>query len=477
MSESQEAKRDKALRAQALSYTPGVDGLWDWEALSNAVNYGNGVPVGTKFRAPTSMSDLYQMGIGNGTSPEGGSVGLDEFMRKYGLTLPEYQSRFGGLPLIFNSDGTATYDPSAQKNSFSYTPEKTFMDYIGPLALGSLAGLGLTGYLPGTESVFGAGTSGGLGGLQGSFETGIPVQGGSYALESGLGGLGDFSLAGAGQGIGGVGTAGLGLGSGGSAIGLTPGLATGGGTLLGGGAIGGMADSLAALGGAGSLSSLPATAQLGSLVGSSSIWDTLSKALNLNNTTKPNGISTAASGIGKLLGLSDETSNALGGIGQFGGSLLEYLQSKGISGDLANALSAAADRGDPFSSQRGYYQDQLKQSYSDPNFFNNSPVFKGMRDTIINDVGRTMSAQGYSGSPNTLYEIADRLQKTGMNYATQFQGQLAQNAGAGISPGTSAAIAAQGANTVAQSQKQANGALGATLGNLPNLINGIQGLI
>lgn len=195
MSDSQDAKAAKRQREAALAYTPGDDGLWDWEALSNAVNYGNGVPVGAKFKAPATMQDLLSIGVGNGASPDGGSTGLDKFLSDHNLTLPQYQRIYGGLPLTFNGDGTATYDPSAQKNLFSYIPEKTFMDYAGPIMMAVLGGAGLAG--------LGAGTAAGS----------------------------EFALAPAGTGIGGVGTAGLGLNT--SGIGLTPGLIQAGGGLSG----------------------------------------------------------------------------------------------------------------------------------------------------------------------------------------------------------------------------------------------------
>lgn len=463
MSGSQDAKNQRQAREAALAYSPGQDGLWNWGALANAVDYGNGVPVGAKFKAPTSMSDLYIMNLGGGASPEGGSVGLDEFLKKNNLSLSQYQQIYGGLPFIFNDDGTATYDPSAQRNSFTYVPEKTFMDYAGPLMFAAIGGAGLAGLggagAAGTELAaggamdMGVGLGGSLGswggitplaeGGLGSFLSEIPLGNFSNALEGGVN-FADSFAANPWESV--LNPSNINLSSGGfnSIDQIINSIASGG------------AQTFGSVGAGGALGSMLGTAPLAG-IGGSSIWDTLSKVLNL--------------------GSNSSGSNPLTQIGQFGGSLLEYLQSKGVGKDLASALASATERGDPFGSQRPFYQNELKNSYSDPNYFNNSPVFKGMRDTIINDVGRTMSAQGYSGSPNTLYEIADRLQKTGMNYATQFQGQLAQNAGAGISPGTSATIQAQGANTVAQAQKQTNGAMGATLANLPNLIQGIQGLI
>jgi hypothetical protein len=199
-----------------------------------------------------------------------------------------------------------------------------------------------------------------------------------------------------------------------------------------------------------------------------SIWSSIGKALGLGGQVA-SGLTGAAgqSGLGSLLGL-------------LGGGL-EWWQSDKNADKLSDAIKSASEKADPFASQRPFYQDQLKQSYTDPNYFNNSPVFAGMRDIAVNDASRKMSAGGYTGSGNILHEIADRVQKQGMNYATQFQGQLAQNAGAGISPGTGASIAAQGANQVMQANQQTNGAMGNTLANLPGALgqagNFLQGLI
>jgi len=187
-------------------------------------------------------------------------------------------------------------------------------------------------------------------------------------------------------------------------------------------------------------------------------WDTL-----LNTVTGSPGATGTASTLGSFL--------------KAGGSLLEWLQSKDNADELQKALTAAADRGDPFGSQRPFYQNMLKESYTDPNFWKNNAVFKGLSDVASSDAQRVAAARGFNNSSNVLYDVADRIQKTGMNYATNFQEQLAQNAGAGFSPGTSASIAAQGANQVMGANQQSNGALGNVISNIPNVVNGIKGLL
>jgi len=179
----------------------------------------------------------------------------------------------------------------------------------------------------------------------------------------------------------------------------------------------------------------------------------------------------------------DSLMNAMGGSSNVGNimkggmSLLEYLQSKDNASNLQSSIDKASQMGDPFGSQRPFYQNMLLRSYTDPNFWKDNATFKGLNDVAVNDASRIAAARGFNNSSNLLYDVADRVQKTGMNFANTFQGQLGQLAGGGISPGTSAQIAANGANQVQQANQQTNGALGATLTQLPNLINGIKGVL
>jgi len=379
-----------------------------------------------------------------------------------------------------------TYGYYMPKDSFFQAQELFPKDqgWLGPLAIMSaMFALPMMAQM-GAAGAAGAGSAAEAGASAGGAGAAVGGSGGSL-LEGGLAGLSDFSLAAPGTGIGGVGTAGLGLSATPGAL-LTPemiaaggglgafsglpavGAGTGAGLGLGltaGSPIMNTAASLASQAGVGSLAA-PTGAAAGSGIGSglgaspatggagTSIWSTISKALGLPGSG--GAASGAASGLSPLM--------------QLLGGGLEWWQSGQNADKLSEAIKAASEKADPFASQRGFYQDMLKQSYSDPNFFANNPVFAGMRDIATNDAARKMSAGGYTGSGNILHEIADRVQKQGMNYATQFQGQLAQNAGAGISPGVGANIAAQGANQVMQANQQQNGAMGNTLANLPGAI-------
>lgn len=287
-----------------------------------------------------------------------------------------------------------------------------------------------------------------MGAYGGAAATGGAGGGGSTGA---VGAAGDFSLHTAGSGFGGVGSGGIGLNTAG--IGLTPELIAAGG---GAGAMGiGGGLGLQAINTAG-------TALTGATMGAGAasgggFWETL-----LNTVTSSPGAAVAST-----------LSTFLEG----GGSLLEWLQSKENADALEKSLREATERGDPFAGERPFYQNMLRDSYTNPDFWKNNAVFKGISDVASSDAQRQAAARGFNNSSNVLYDVADRIQKTGMNYATNFQGQLAQNAGAGISPGTSANIAAQGANQVMGANQQSNGALGNFVSNIPGMVNSIKGLV
>lgn len=154
---------------------------------------------------------------------------------------------------------------------------------------------------------------------------------------------------------------------------------------------------------------------------------------------------------------------------QGAGALLSYFQDQNRLGTLNDTLKSAADKADPFASQRGFYQDKLKQSYMDPNFFQNDPVFSGIRKTAMSDVERAAAARGYNNSSNVLHNVGSRINDEGLKYANLYQGQLAQNAGAGVSPAAGAGIQAQGAQLASGIQNSSNANIGSFLQQLPGI--------
>lgn len=209
MSDSQDAKSERARRQQAMLLQPGDGGLWNPADLQFMVDQGLSVPTGARFRAPTTAQELASWGFAGGGAGPDPMTGLDQWLQKNNMSLQDFQTKFGGLPLVFNADGTATYDPSAQRQSFSYNnPDDGLFHKLAPLALGGIATAGLGGFLPGTESIFGGAAAGaggamdmgvGLGGELGAWGGITPIADGVAGLGTGAFdatlNLGDFSNA------------------------------------------------------------------------------------------------------------------------------------------------------------------------------------------------------------------------------------------------------------------------------------------
>lgn len=451
MSESQEGKRDKALRANALAYSPGEDGLWDWGAIANAVNYGNGIPVGARFKAPASMADLYIMNLGNGTSPEGGSVGLDEFMGKYGLTLPEYQQRFGGLPFVFNADGTATYDPSAQKNSFSYTPEKTFMDYVGPAAFALIGGAALGGLGAAGEGAAGGASAGGamdmgvgLGGElgswggvtpladgAGSFISEIPMGATSNAFESGINFADSFNPLPSWDAIN---PTNINLSSGGfnSIDDIINSIASGGSQTFGsvgaGGAVGG------------GLGMAPLAGMEPSLLDS-------------------------------LVSLASKGTSPISKIISGNSSLDDWLKVGGTALSSALGYKSASDKNDAFTDLANKYLNlgaparvRLEQSYADPMSFLNGPDVQSITQQGSDAAARSLSTK-YGNpalSPAAWGELTKFNTNNQWNQLSNYRNQLSAQGGLGVAP--AASFDANAASTSGTGLD----VLGAALGDITN---------
>ena len=191
MSDAQDGKNAKRARALAQSYTADEStGLWDPAQLQFMVDQGLSVPTGARFRAPTSATELASWGFSGGGAGPDPMIGLQQWLDKSGVSLQDFQAKTGGLPLTFNDDGTATYDPSAQRQSFSYlNPDDGTFHKIAPLMFAALTGAGLAGV--GTAGATGAGMVGGGGAaeLASVGATGGSMLGGGASTIGGLGGL------------------------------------------------------------------------------------------------------------------------------------------------------------------------------------------------------------------------------------------------------------------------------------------------
>jgi hypothetical protein len=395
-----------------------------------------------------------------GGSPDS-KLGLAQFMGSRGLTPQQYQAQYGGLPFVFNADGTATFDPAAQKNKFSYEGTPSWQEKVFPAAILALAGAGLGGFLPGTASIFGGAGAAGAGAGAGMAE-GLSALAVEAAPSSTLAGLGNFSLATPGAGIGGVGSAGLGL-SGGA-----------------GGLIGSTAGQLAAAGGVG-LPALPAAlagtgAGLGlAMTGGNAIMNTAAGlASGVGGLAPPVG---AAAGAGTAAGLTIPTTAAAGGGAMTAaGTLSELLKKAGIDvnpGTLDligkglgiglgmygsnQQANASQDLANQYMNMGAPYRAELANLNANPGQFYQSPMVQGALQQGSDALSRSLSAK--VGNPILNPTALQEMQ----NYTTRglldaYNQRFSQLASAG-QLGTSQA-APLGSNAI-QQQGNTYNALGA----------------
>jgi len=269
MSEKQEDKRRRQ-EEQALALRQQQ---WAGQDPALIERWAGGVPAGFDFRVPGYneldpesglMNDAMNWVPGRVMTPEE----VQKVVANVAGTAPNTRGVVGGQGMTLESyladprsaikieNGQYVFRPGME-GDFVGIDKTGFWDGVGPFAL-VLGGMALP--FAASLGALGAGASaGGTGGAAAGTTAGTTV--GTTAARVGAG---EFALTGPGMGFGGVGTGGVGLGG---SVGLTPGLTTAGGTALSGGAIGTAANTLAGAAGVGSLSSIPTTAQLASMLG------------------------------------------------------------------------------------------------------------------------------------------------------------------------------------------------------------------
>jgi len=146
----------------------------------------------------------------------------------------------------------------------------------------------------------------------------------------------------------------------------------------------------------------------------------------------------ASSGYGPGAGGSGSRGSTYSGSSGSSGSSGYGGSSGGASGANAN-IGNLQNIADPFSSQRGQYQQQLSKLMSDPSTFYQSPVYKAMYDQGLEAVNRTAAAKKMLGSGNRLADLV----KYGQGAAAgQFFNQANLLAGlSGSAPGSPAGAA------------------------------------
>lgn len=442
---------------------------WDKEGLLAELARQQGAGVAAPL---TDLWNLYN----KSELPQGG-VSWDQYI----------STRFPGLRTT-NISGLGDFLLADKEVPMDWTP------YTSQDEEQSVLGTIFKEMLPVGLAMYGIGT--GLGGILN------PATGAAGGASTAAGGVAapssEFALtqAGSGTGIGGVGTAGQGLQMPGAAA---TGVGAGSGSLglnLGAGGI--IADTAAQLGagavgtGAGLLNpgatttptGTPPPSSPGGTSGNGAMTDAAGMPYNPNDITNPIPNTTTPTPksfwqtLEEALGLPV---NALQGATQAATSN-PFLKGLGLLGDallsnyntnkLGDAITQAQGMADPFGPQRGFYQNMLKESYTNPNFFKDNATLGGIRNMAVNDVSRAMAAQGYNQSTNALYGIGQRLQDEGTKYALGFQNQLGQLAGAGISPQEAARLGMQGTQLANQGRQQTATSIGDLARELPNIMKG-----
>lgn len=163
-------------------------------------------------------------------------------------------------------------------------------------------------------------------------------------------------------------------------------------------------------------------------------------------------------------GLWDTIFNSLGGpnsaASKLVGGLLEAYGANQSAKKLEDIARQSAGLADPFASQRPFYQAQLKQSYTDPNFFMKNPVFRGLVDNATTNAAAQMAAGGYNGSGHMGAELTRVGTNAGFQYALPWQQQTGLNAGANFGPGAAANVYSNFSGQAAQQDRNALAALG-----------------
>jgi len=132
--------------------------------------------------------------------------------------------------------------------------------------------------------------------------------------------------------------------------------------------------------------------------------------------------------------------------------------------NLQQLLQQATQGADPFASQRGFYQNQLQQSYADPQAMWNSPQWQALRSQMLEE----STARDAAGGRLSDFGNRDRLiaREFMGNYLPKIQQNLQGPAGANANPSIPGQITAQLAGQLNQSNVNQQGAYG-------NLLNEI----
>lgn len=118
--------------------------------------------------------------------------------------------------------------------------------------------------------------------------------------------------------------------------------------------------------------------------------------------------------------------------------LVSYLQGQGQAGDLSNLLKQSLAQADPFGSQRAYYAQKLKDTYTNPVGVQQSPEYQAVHAKELDALERADAAQGRRSQYGAR---AEKMDQNFMEYLNKERSTLAGLAGSGISPSQVSSLA------------------------------------
>ena len=181
---------------------------------------------------------------------------------------------------------------------------------------------------------------------------------------------------------------------------------------------------------------LATTAAAGGLASSSSVTDWLGNVFN--------------QGVDKFM--SDPLKNTLNLVGGISSYLGQNDQAKALEDYLKQGLSQS----DPFGSQRAYYMNRLKNTYTNPEGYLKSPEYSAISKRRLEALERADAAQGRRSQYGARTE---KMHEFDLENLTKERAMLAQLAGSGINPSQVSSLLGSLGTDSAQAQANAPGNL------------------
>lgn len=148
-----------------------------------------------------------------------------------------------------------------------------------------------------------------------------------------------------------------------------------------------------------------------------------------------------------------------------GSSIYDMFNKNSQANQVQNTAQQAANRADPFAAQRPQYQQELSQSYANPQALLNGPEYGPIGQQFAQQLARQDAAKGRRSQDYTRTLAA---QAQFMQWLNQYRQGLQVPSGANIGPGYAG-------NYLQQGQTSANALRDQGAGSIPFALNSIFG--